>query len=57
MISGDITKDDMSKSKVDPCGVCSLRVKVNSTICVQCDRLIQGRCAAVKRVTEVFKEF
>ena len=26
MVSGGITKDGMSKSKVDPCGVCSLRV-------------------------------
>ena len=24
MVSGGITKDGMSKSKVDPCGVCSL---------------------------------
>ena len=29
MVSGGITKDGMSKSKVDPCGVCSLRVKAN----------------------------
>ena len=25
MVCGGITKDDMSKSKVDPCGVCSLK--------------------------------
>ena len=34
-VSGDITKDGMSKSKVDPCEVCSLKIKVNSVLCVQ----------------------
>ena len=41
----------MSKSKVEPCGVCSLRVKANSVLCVQCGRWIHGRCAGVKSVT------
>ena len=35
MVSVGITKDGMSKGKVDPCGVCSLGVKVNSVLCVQ----------------------
>ena len=30
MVCGDITKDGMPKSNVDPCGVCSLRVKANT---------------------------
>ena len=51
MVSGGITKDGMSKSKVDPCGVCSLRAKANSVLCLQCDKWIHGRCAGVKRVT------
>ena len=34
MVSGDITKDGMSKSKVDPSRVCSLIVKTNSALCV-----------------------
>ena len=38
MVSGGITKDGMSKSKVDPYGVCSLRVKANSVLCVQCGK-------------------
>ena len=38
MVSGGITKDGMSKSKVDPCGVCSLRAKANSVLCVQCGK-------------------
>ena len=54
MFIGGNTKDGMSKSKVDPCGVCSLRVKANSVLCVQCGKLIHGRCAGVKRVTQIF---
>ena len=34
----------LSKSKVDLCGICSLRVKANSVLCVHCSRLILGRC-------------
>ena len=33
MISGSITTDGMSKSKVDPCGVSNMRVKANSVLC------------------------
>ena len=54
MVSGDITKDDMSKSKVDPCGVCSLTAKANSVLCVQCGKRNHGRCARVKRVNPKF---
>ena len=46
MVSGG-----MSKGKVDPCGVCSLRVKANSVLCLQCGKWIHGRCARAKRVT------
>ena len=42
MVSGGITKDGMSKIKVDPLGVCSLRVKANSILCVQCGKWING---------------
>ena len=38
MVSSSITKDGFSNSKVDPCGVCSLRVKASSVLCVQCGR-------------------
>ena len=38
MVCGSTTKDGMSKSKVDPCGVCSLRVKANSVLCLQCGK-------------------
>ena len=43
MISGGITKDGISKSKDDLCGVCSLRVKANSVLCLQCGKWIHGR--------------
>ena len=51
MVSSGITKNRLSKSEVDPCGVCSLRVKVNSVLCVQCGKWIHDRCVRVKRVT------
>ena len=41
----------MSKSKVDPCGVCSLRAKANSVLCLQCGELVHSRCDGVKRAT------
>ena len=51
MVSGGITKDGMSKSKVDRCGVCSLRVKANSVLC---GKWIHSRCTGVKMVTPMF---
>ena len=51
MVSGCITKNGLSKSKVDPCGVCSLRVKANSLLC---DKWIHAICAGVKMVTPKF---
>ena len=36
MVSGGITKDGLSKRKVDPCGVCCLRVRTNLVLCLQC---------------------
>ena len=50
-VSSDITQEDLSKSKVDPCRFCSFIVKANSALCVQCCRWIHGRCAGMKRVT------
>ena len=52
IVNGGITKDGLSKSKFDQCGVCSLRV--NSVFCVQCGKWIRGRRAGVKRVTAKF---
>ena len=54
MVSGGITKDGMSKSEVDRCGECSLRVNANSILCVQCGKWIHCRHARVKRVTPKF---
>ena len=39
---------------MDPRGVCSLRVRANSVLSVQCGRRTHGRCAGVKRVTPKF---
>ena len=51
MVSSGSTKNGMSKSKVDPCGVCSLRVKANSVLCLLCGEWIHSRRAGMKRVT------
>ena len=56
MVCGGITKDGMSKSKIDPCGICSLIVKANSVLCYQFSKWIHGRCAGVKRVTPKCKK-
>ena len=53
-VCGSITKDGLSKGKVDPYGVCRLRVKANSVLCLQCRKWIHGRCARVKRLTPNF---
>ena len=44
----------MARLKVDPCGVCSLILQVNSALCLQCGKWMQGRCAGMKRVTPKF---
>ena len=51
MVGGSITNDGISKSNVDPCGVCSSRVNANSVLCLQRGRWIHGGCAGVKMVT------
>ena len=51
MVCGGITKDGMSKSKVDLYLVCSLRVKASLVMCIQCGKWIHGRCIGVKRET------
>ena len=49
MVNGGITQDGLSRSKVDPCRVCSLRVMANSALCVHCGKWIHSRCARAKR--------
>ena len=54
MVCSGITKDDLSKSNVDPCGVYSLKVKANSLVCVPSDGWIRNGCAGGKRVIADF---
>ena len=54
MVSVGIKKDGISRSKVDPCGVCSLRVKASLVLCLQCVKWIHGRCARVKMENQKF---
>ena len=47
-VSTGITQDGMSKGKVDPCVVSSMRVKTNSVLCVQCGRWVYRNEEKVK---------
>ena len=38
IVSGSITKDGLFKRIVDPCVVCSLKVRANSVLCLQCGK-------------------
>ena len=51
MVCSAIMEDGMFKSKVDPCGVCSLRAKANTVLCLQCGKWTHGRCAGAKMLT------
>ena len=54
MVSGSITKDDLSKSKAEPFDICCLKVKATSLLCVECGKNIHCR---LKKVTIIFTEF
>ena len=54
MVSGGITKDGLSKSKVYLCEVSSLIVKANSILCVQYSKWIISTRAGVMRETPTF---
>ena len=47
--------DGLSKSKVDSCGVSSLRLRVNSALCVQCGKWIHCGCAGMKGLLKHFQ--
>ena len=49
MVSGLVEK--VTASKIDPCGVCGKRVKVNAVFSTKCARWVLGRCKSMKRVT------
>ena len=43
--------EKVTASKIDPCGICERRVKINAVICTNCARWVHGRCTSIKRVT------
>ena len=43
-------KDEVLKSKVDPCAKCGKRVMENSVMCTKCGKWVHGRSAKIKRV-------
>ena len=49
MVSG--LEEKVTASKIDPCGVCGRRVKVNAVFCTNCARWVNERCTFMKRVT------
>ena len=51
MVSGGITKDGLSISKVDQSEVCGVRVVVNSVLCVRYGKWIHTGCVGVNRVS------
>ena len=54
MVIGSIAKVTLSKSDVNPCRLCSLRVKASFILCIKCVKLIHGICAGVKKVNVKF---
>ena len=46
--------DGLCKSNANLCGICSLRLKANSVLCVQCGKWIHGRSARVKSLIPKF---
>ena len=57
MVSGSIAKDGISKSKFDLCGVCSLRVKANSVLCVVWQVEPQKMCKSEKNDSKDYKKY
>ena len=53
VFSRGITKDGLSRSNVDPCGICAFRVKV-IVLCVKCGEQIYSTYAGTNRVTPMF---
>ena len=51
MVYGGITKGGKSESKDDTCGVCRLRIKANSVLCLPCGKWIHCRCVEMKNAT------
>ena len=49
MVSG--LKGELSKNKMDPCGVRGRKVMANSMLCTTCGNWVHGRCVKVKRAT------
>ena len=49
MVSGGTTKDGLSRSKVDPCWACKLRIKANLILCIQYCMWVQSKFAVENR--------
>ena len=54
-----VTGTDTSNkvARIDPCGVCSMRVKQNSILCTTCNKWVHKRCSGVKGKLCIAKNF
>ena len=43
-------EEKVTASKIDPCGICGRRVKVNAVVYTNCARWVHGRWTSMKRV-------
>ena len=44
-------EEKVTASKIDPCGACGKRAKVNAVFCTNCARWVHGWCTSIKKVT------
>ena len=50
-------EEKVTESKIDPCGVCERRVKVNTVFCTNCARWVHGRCTSMIEYSWLGQEF
>ena len=50
------SKDEVLKSKVDPCVKCGKRVMANSAMCTKGGKWVHGRCTKMKRVISTLEK-
>ena len=55
MVSG--SKEEIIKSKVDPCAKHGQRVIIHSVLCTKCGKWVHGRCAKMKRVASTLSQY
>ena len=57
MVSVWITMEGLSTSNAQLCGICGMKVKTNSLLCIKCGKWIHGRCVGMEKKPTVFNKF